>query len=119
LASFAWQPSADVVLSAERASIRLDLAGISREHLRVIVDAKALHVTGYRPLPPPGGGADFDYDRAEILRGAFERRIDLPWCVDPGALAIEYDNGLLRIELRRQDADPAPLPSDEAQRGAP
>jgi HSP20 family protein len=117
--SFAWQPSADVFLSTERATIRLDLAGICREHVRVVVYGKALHVTGHRPLPPPASGADLGYERAEILHGAFERHIDLPWFADPDPVAIDYDNGLLRIELRRRDADLAPLASDVDQGGAP
>jgi HSP20 family molecular chaperone IbpA len=116
--SFAWQPSADVLLSAERATVRLDLAGVSREHVHVVVYGKALHVTGHRSLPPPAGGADLGFDRAEILHGAFERHIELPWFVDPDPVAIDYDSGLLRVELRRKAADLAPQASDAGQRGA-
>ena len=105
--ALSWQPPADVTLSAERASIRFELAGISRDHLRLIINGSTVHLTGHRPPPVPVGGAGFGYERAEILYGAFERRIDLPWLVDPQPLTIDYYNGLLLIELRRQLVDPS------------
>jgi HSP20 family molecular chaperone IbpA len=111
----AWR--ADVVCSAERASIRLDLAGISRAHLHVVVCGKTRHITGHRPLPALGGGGALSHDRANILHGAFERRIDLPWLADADPLAVDFDNGLSRIEVRREAADSAPLASDELARG--
>src|SRR6266704_1254540 len=67
----AWQPPTDVMVSKDRATVLLELAGVPREHVRVRLYGRVLEITGHRArlaLDP-----ETRYHRAEIFFGDFRR----------------------------------------------
>ena len=97
----AWQPSADVMVSADGARIVLELAGVPRENVHVRLLGRTLEVAGCRPPVPEARGTR--YHRAEIFFGDFRRLIELPWEVS-GDVRARFRNGFLEILLTRAEA---------------
>ena len=88
----AWEPPADVMVSADDARVVLELAGVPREDVRVRLIGRLLEVSGRRTRV--AGGDDSRYHRAEIYFGEFRRVIELPWEVDADVKA-RFRDGLL------------------------
>lgn len=79
----------------------VDLAGVPRESVELLVQPDRLVIRGRRPAPEPDGeAADQCHLLAlEIDHGAFERTLELPQAVNPDDVATEYRDGLFRIAL--------------------
>ena len=93
-----WKPPADLVVSRRAARVILELAGVPRESVRVILRGRTLEVSGRRN--PPQEPGDAHYHRAEIYFGEFKRTIELPWEADEGTVEARYRNGMLEIHLK-------------------
>ncbi|HEY3236460.1 MAG TPA: Hsp20 family protein, partial [Polyangiaceae bacterium] len=112
-----WQPLADVVISREVAQIRFELAGVAETQLEVRVLGKVVRVFGHRPAPELGKEqVGLGYLQAEILYGAFERSIELPWRADPERVRIVSRAGLLLVELERQEPSAERDPDPQSPR---
>jgi HSP20 family protein len=109
----AWSPPADLVVSPTGARILIELAGVPRSSVRVVLRGRTLEVSGRRqPHPEP---SESHYHRAEIYFGDFRRTIELPWDADPSRVEARYGDGMLQIELTRSPAGaPADVPIEES-----
>jgi HSP20 family protein len=98
-----WAPPTDLVVAGQTARVILELAGVPRETVRVLLRGNHLEVSGRRSPPPSLSGAR--YQRAEIYFGDFSRVIELPWDAEPDRVTATYRDGMLEIQLV---AAPAP-----------
>ena len=106
----AYTPNADAYVDAENARIivRVDVAGADRESLKIAAEDRALFITGIRPLPQPMRSASCLLK--EIEYGAFERKIHLPFAIDPEQAFAHYEDGMLTLELVAAGDDmPTPI----------
>lgn len=94
-----WAPPADLMVSEDAARVLLELAGVPRENVRVVLKGRTLEVCGRRS--PPAEVAGVSYHRAEIFFGDFKRVVELPWEADPGSVNAIHRDGLLEIQLKR------------------
>jgi HSP20 family protein len=74
----------------------VELAGVDPESIEVVVEERALTISGERQRPRVAGQV---YQQAEIEYGRFERRIPLGQDIDADAASAAYDAGLLRVTL--------------------
>jgi HSP20 family protein len=102
-----WQPAADLVVSRHAARVLLEVAGVPRESVRVILRGRTLEVSGRRNPPQEPSGAH--YHRAEIYFGEFRRTIELPWEADESTIEAHYRHGMLEVHLKPV---PAPRPTE-------
>jgi HSP20 family protein len=90
----AWVPTADVFARGEDLVIRLELAGVEREHIEITLHDNTLTISGERE-------SDLDEDVSfyvhERFYGAFRRSMTLPAGVDEGKINAYSDNGMLEI----------------------
>jgi HSP20 family protein len=94
-----WVPQMDMYESNEQIVIWAELAGVDKENLEVEVNAKAVHISGFRketPREPKG-----TYRLAEIRYGKFERILYLPSQVDTDVVSSSFVNGLLTIQMAK------------------
>lgn len=97
-----FHPPLDIEASNEFAKLCVDLAGVPEDQITVEVSGKRVRVAGHRPLPDPARRPiGVGYVRAEILYGAFERSVELPWEGDPSKVEVRYRDGLLIVDVRR------------------
>jgi HSP20 family protein len=74
----------------------VELAGVDPESVEVVVEERALTISGERKRPRVPGQV---YQQAEIEYGRFERRIGLGRDIDTAAAEAEYQAGLLKVTL--------------------
>lgn len=93
-----WTPLADAHETAEAFVIQLELPGIQEKDVEVLLqDQQRLVVRGERRWASEERPERFY--RMERSQGAFLRVFHLPEAVDPRRLRIQYEEGLLRLDL--------------------
>ncbi len=95
----AWRPATDAYETEEGFVVQMDLAGMDPANIEVAIDGDTLVVRGVRgDIAPPGKK---HYFKMEISVGPFERRIQVPFEMDPQSATAGYRNGFLYVEVRR------------------
>jgi len=99
--TYRWRPALNAFQCDKGLRICVDLAGVDRSEVELIVEPQQLSIRGTRSAPEPTD----DEGRAvrmiafEIDYGPFERVVELPLPVDVEKASAEQRNGFLWIEL--------------------
>ena len=99
--SACWSPRADVVLGADKATIRFDLPGMKKEDSGLKVDDGVLTVTGSRATETER--KEDQYWLRECRSGAFERSFRLGEEFDPARITANYENGVLTVSIAKRE----------------
>ncbi len=92
-----WEPPVDVYETEDSLFVVAEIPGIGEDDVEILLEGNNLILKGERK---EGREEDvISYHRMEIARGPFERRITLPFGVNPDDVEISYDKGLLKIKL--------------------
>ncbi len=90
-----WKPRVDVCRGPRGWLCKVDLAGVRRQDIKVLLQANQVHVSGMR--------RDVVLDRKwrhhilEISYSRFERKIELPDDLSNAEITIDYRDGMLLI----------------------
>ena len=98
-----WAPNTDVYVTETGLVIKVELAGMRKEDLQLVIEGSKVKINGYRPDGCRAPKCKFLV--MEINYGAFETIIELPEGYDLTLAKAAYQNGFLRIDV--------PLASDE------
>lgn len=92
-----WVPNTDVYVTDGAIIIKVELAGMQRDHLELTIDGHRLKISGQRPdgCRPP----QCKFLVMEINYGGFENVIELPEGYDLTQAKAAYQNGFLRIDV--------------------
>lgn len=92
-----WVPNTDVFVVDAGLVIKVEIAGMHREDLDLVVDGNRVKISGHRPddLRP----SKCKFLVLEIDYGAFETVIELPVGYDLTQARASYQNGFLRIDV--------------------
>lgn len=104
----AFRPAIDVFEAADALVVRVELAGVRSEDVRLVVDGEYLQISGKRDLrrePKPDR-----HLKMEIAAGQFERVLRLSAPYDRERVAAQLENGLLTIELPRTRSEVRRIP---------
>lgn len=96
-----WTPATNLVETADAYEVSLDLAGFDRDDIEVTVDQGILTITGERAEAHEG--EERTYHMKERSVGRFSRSFSLPSSVDAENVAASYENGVLRVNLPKQE----------------
>jgi len=94
-----WRPATDVYETEEEFVVRMDLAGIRKQDVSVMLEGDRLLVRGIRRDTIPPGRKHFH--KMEIVVGPFERCIPVPADCDRERAEASYRDGFLEIRLRK------------------
>ena len=94
-----WRPATDVYETERELVVRMDLAGIRKEDMSVVLETDKLLVRGLRKDTIPPGKKHFH--KMEIVVGPFERCIPVPRNCDREKIEAVYKDGFLEIRLRK------------------
>lgn len=98
----AWSPNTDVYESADDVVVKMELAGVKRESIRIHLEGQAVIVEGVRRDPYGGEStAGYRFRQMEIEYGPFQRVVALPFAVDGQAARAHLTDGILKIRLPR------------------
>ena len=92
-----WVPNADVFETEKDLVIRMDLAGVDREAVKVVLDEDAVVITGLRK-EEYHEECEY-YHQIEVEYGHFRRTIHLPQPVDGAKSRALYRDGFLFVIL--------------------
>ncbi|MFH0878136.1 MAG: Hsp20/alpha crystallin family protein [Lentisphaerota bacterium] len=97
-----WTPNTDMCEGADDIIIKVELAGINRDHLKISTENQVLFIEGVRRDPYGGEStAGYRFLQMEIEYGAFSRTLALPFPVDGDRAKAQLENGILKISLPR------------------
>lgn len=99
-----WSPHIDVFETKTEYVVRVDIAGVNKEEIRVTMSGNILKISGRRIDTWPG--ERIHYYQMEINYGYFEREIELPNSVDGKQVKATYERGFLEIVLPKVDVVP-------------
>lgn len=95
--SSGWSPSVDIYETEEAVILVAEVAGLTRQDVRVLVDGQVVRIYGHRHPTCCNPGAR--YHRMEISSGGFVRsfRIDVPF--KDSKVSARFEDGLLYVIL--------------------
>lgn len=96
----AWTPAVDIVETAEAVIIIAELAGVSRQDLKIMVDGQVVRLYGRREPTLRVAGAR--YHRMEIETGEFVRSFRVTVPIASERVEASLSDGLLRIVLPKR-----------------
>lgn len=104
-----WTPNVNLYENDTAYLVCVDLAGVDKEKIDVIVENQQLRIRGSRAVPqtPDESGEMKSPQRIkvhllEIDHGSFCREVELPQDVAQEHIVASYRNGLLWIELPKK-----------------
>jgi len=92
-----WVPNTDVYVTEGILVIKVELAGMRKEDLELIVEGNRLKISGQRPDGCRAPKCTFLV--MEINYGAFESIIEVPAGYDLSHAKASYQNGFLRVDV--------------------
>ncbi|MEW6369003.1 MAG: Hsp20/alpha crystallin family protein [Acidobacteriota bacterium] len=94
-----WDPPSDVFQKGEHVFIRVDLPGIERGEISVLIRSNAVFVRGLkRPTRYPQN-ALVCFHCMEISHGRFEKVVHMPQIVDARNTTARLKDGVLTVKL--------------------
>ncbi len=109
-----WRPPTDVYETDDSAVVIVEIAGLREGDYDVSLIGRALVVSGERRDP----AEKLAYQQMEIRYGKFRTQVYLPWPIESTGIGVAYENGLLKIMLRKAQARRIPVQVvGESERG--
>jgi HSP20 family protein len=100
LTSTNFMPAVDIYEDEKKIVLKLEVPGIPEKDLDVSVGNNTLNVKGERKFEKEEKEENFH--RIERRYGSFFRAFTLPPTVDAENIDAKYENGILRLELKKK-----------------
>jgi HSP20 family protein len=100
-----WCPPTDVYETGDSAIVIVEVAGLSEGDYEISLTGRLLVVSGERRDP----AEKLAYQQMEIRYGRFRTEVYLPWALDGTDHTATYENGFLRISLRKAQTRRVPV----------
>lgn len=96
----ALMPPVDVIEDSTGITLYADLPGVTKEALRVGIEADALTIEGEMSLPLP---AQMKATHADVELGRYRRVFTLSKELDTGKVSAEFTHGVLRLRIPKAE----------------
>jgi HSP20 family molecular chaperone IbpA len=93
-----WRPPTDVYETDTDVMVEVEVAGMREDDFHVSLDGRLLTISGLRLDKSREGRA---YHEMEIHSGEFRTDVELPAPIDTDNIRAEYEDGFLRITMRK------------------
>ncbi len=94
-------PAIDVSQDDKKVTVEMALAGFDPEDIDISVSDDALTISGKSKREKEVSKKNYYYK--EIQSGSFSRSIALPTAIKSNKVKAEFDNGILKVELPKQE----------------
>jgi len=96
-----WFPAADVYQTPDGWVVKVELAGVSPEEIKIEIRENILYLAGCRKDKSCASGVS--YQQMEISYTNFEKTLKFPSPIDGARVEHNFENGLLIIHLHKND----------------
>lgn len=96
-------PAMNIWAGPDGAVVTVEIPGVVPEELEIAVHQNTVTLRGRRPAEPLA--EDAVVHRQERITGTFARNLTLPFRVDGDQTTAKFQNGVLRLDLPRPEAD--------------
>jgi HSP20 family protein len=96
----AWQPAVDIFETETTVVVRVEMAGVRAQDLKLNVDGELLRIRGVRPTRMAEGIRRLH--QMEITFGPFESAIRVGIAFDSQAVSAHLEDGLLEVRLPKR-----------------
>ena len=97
-----WYPAADVYMTPDGWVVKVELAGVTTEEVRIEIQGNTLYLAGCRKDRSCTSGVS--YQQMEITYSNFEKTLHFPASLEGVAVEHQVENGLLIIHLKKAPA---------------
>ncbi len=94
-------PRVDIVEDKESIGLHVELPGMKKDDIKVLVEDGVLQISGERKQESEE--KDRNYVRSERVYGSFSRSFTLPDNVETDKISAEYKDGVLNVTLRKTE----------------
>lgn len=95
-----YSPSTNVIEKEDMYELELALPGMSKDDIKISIEKDILTIASEKENSV---GQDITYTRREFAPGKFCRSFSLPESVDMENIRAAYQDGILRVELPKQE----------------
>lgn len=97
----AWRPRTDVSEENDAYQVAIDLPGVKKDDIKIVVEDGVLTVSGERKQQTEEKGDG--YRRLERSFGAFQRSFRLPKEVEIDKIESHYESGVLSVRVPKSE----------------
>ncbi len=95
-----WEPSVDLFVSEHKVYLMAEVPGVPGSEVHVRVGARMVQILGIK-RPPEKVRRGVTFYESQIPYGGFEKRVSLPFVVNPDSIKVDIRDGVLNLELDR------------------
>ncbi len=99
--SGSWMPSVDIFDNKDKLVLEAELPGMKREDVELSIENNVLTLHGERKFEKKD--ENDNYHRVERSYGSFTRSFTLPQTVTSEDATANFENGVLRVELKKRE----------------
>lgn len=96
----AWRPPTDVFETAAEVVVKMEVAGVSKDDLKVTFEEECLQIRGRRK--ERFDGKKVAVNQMEVEYGVFERNITIRQAVDIDSIEATYNDGFLIVRIAKR-----------------
>jgi HSP20 family protein len=95
-----WEPLVDLFVSEHQVHLMVEVPGVAGSEVHVRVGTRMVQILGIK-RPPDKVRRGVSFYESQIPYGGFEKRVSLPFPVNPDSIKVEFKDGVLSLELDR------------------
>jgi HSP20 family protein len=95
-----WYPAADVYQTPDGWVVKVELAGVAAEDVKIEIDGNNLCISGSRKDRSCASGVS--YQQMEITYSSFEKTLRFPSPIEGASIEHIFENGILIVTLRKR-----------------
>ena len=96
-----WLPPVDIAEDDKEYTVKAELPGMSKENIKVTVEASVLSITGERKVEKEEKSKK--YHRIERSYGTFTRSFTVPDDASGDKVSAEFKDGVLKVHLPKEE----------------
>jgi HSP20 family protein len=97
-----WMPAINIKETEQHFEVEVAAPGMKKDDFKVTLDNGMLSIAAQREASKEE--KDANYSRREFNYSSFQRMFTLPENVDENSIAAKYENGLLKLSLKKTKA---------------
>ena len=95
-----WEPPVDLFITERKIHLVAEVPGVTASEVHVRVGTRMVQLLGTK-RPPEKVRRGVTFYESQIPYGAFEKRVSLPFPVNPDSAKVGVRDGVLSLELDR------------------